>query len=288
MAPQPTLTLEEQAAEAVRAALAHGAALAVVSGSGLGVLRTLGREIATLDFSAIPGLGASRVAGHAGLWSLLETGAGRLYCLSGRRHAYEGLAPAATGFAMRVLARLGVRRVILTNAAGGISPRLRVGDLMLIRDHLNMMFCNPLSGRGELGAARIPVPIVPRSEREERSEIYDPAINARLREAALAEGIALQEGIYASVRGPSYETRAEVALLRRLGADAVGMSTVPEALVAHAAGLRVAALSLITNSHVQSGPPPSHEEVLAAARQSGQRLKRLLARAIMEELRIAD
>ena len=185
-----TLLLEDQAAGAIRATLAQGAALAVVSGSGLGVLRTLGREIAALPFSAIPGLGAGRVAGHAGLWSLLETDAGRLYCLTGRRHLYEGLDPAATGFAMRVLARLGVGRVILTNAAGALSPRLSVGDLMLIRDHLNMMFCNPLSGRGEPGAQRDRVQNAPLSERVEREEIYDPAMNERLREAALAEAIA--------------------------------------------------------------------------------------------------
>lgn len=248
--------------------------LAIVSGSGLGALATLGRELAAADYAEIPGLGGSGVAGHASRWILAEAGGRTFYCLLGRRHIYEGIEPLAAGLAMRVLARLGVRRVILTNAAGGLGPGLRTGDLMLIRDHLNLMLRNPLAG-----AAR------PAGNPQDNPEhyvnpyaagLYDPALCELLAHGALAAGIDLKEGVYAAVCGPSYETRAEVEMLRRMGGHAVGMSTVPEALAAADAGMRVAAISLITNSHWHRGGPACHEEVLEAAARSGRRLRDLL------------
>lgn len=243
--------------------------LALVTGSGLGILAELGSIRASISYAKVPGLGDAGVGGHEGRWFLLELENGSLiYCLGGRRHFYEGIEPQATGFTMRILAQLGVLQVVLTNAAGGISERVAVGDLMLIRDHLNFMFCNTLVGREHSGVDfQMPC----------WGEPYDPAMGALMADVALEEGIELKNGIYAGVCGPSYETRAEVAMFRRWGADAVGMSTVPEVLTACAVGLRVAALSLISNSHVGLTAPPSHEEVLLVARQSGERLKRLLA-----------
>ena len=272
----------DQAAEVIggRLGASDAVRLAVVSGSGLGILSRMGCEAGVVPFREIPGLGEGSVAGHDGLWSLLEVGGRAIYCLAGRRHLYEGIMPPVAGYAMRLLARLGVERVILTNAAGGLSPRLGIGDLMLIRDHLNGMLCNPLVGCPEepVSHPKSATPTHPRAAVS--GEVYDPSMSDQLCAAALAERIELQEGIYAALRGPCYETPAEVTMLRRAGADAVGMSTVPEALVARALGLRVAAISLITNSHVAAATPPTHDEVLEVARRSGERLKRLLARAI--------
>lgn len=250
--------------------------LAVVSGSGLGILSTLGREVAALPYGEIPGLGGSGVAGHASRWILAESGGGRrFYCLLGRRHLYEGIDPADAGLAMRLLGHLGVKNVILTNAAGGLGPLLYPGELMLIRDHLDLMFRSaalfqsaPAFSDNPQSALRAP------------RSIYDPALCERLRQSALDEAIGLKEGVYAALCGPCYETRAEAALLRRLGAEAVGMSTVPEVLAAQAAGLRVAAVSLITNSHWHRAGPASHDEVLMAAARSGLRLRNLLARIL--------
>lgn len=180
---------------------------------------------------------------------------------------------------MRVLARLGVRRVILTNAAGGLGSGLRTGDLMLIRDHLNLMLRGPLSGGndGEDGDCGNGAGV--RAE-DFPPGFYDAELCRILARGALETGVELKEGVYAAVSGPCYETRAEVEMLRRMGADAVGMSTVPETLAAVEAGLRVAAISLITNSHWHHGGPASHEEVLEAAACSGQKLRDLLQWAI--------
>ncbi len=242
--------------------------LAVVAGSGLGGLAAIGRVRAELGFEAIPGLGAGAVDGHAGRWLLIEVGAERVFVLLGRRHLYEGIAPRAAVLAIRVLARLGVGRVVLTNAAGGLTRRLAPGDLMLATGHINLMFANPLLGPNDER-------LVPRFP--DMSRPYSPALSRLIREAARERGTALKEGVYAAVSGPTYETRAEAAMLARLGADAAGMSTVPEVLAARHAGLEAAAVSLITNSH--AGPrhgPTTHEEVLKAARRSGDRLAGLI------------
>jgi purine-nucleoside phosphorylase len=259
----------DAAADAVSRALGPGAASAspaIVTGSGLGLLATLGRELASIDYAAIPGLGAGTVAGHAGRWALLETAAGPVHCLMGRRHLYEGVEPAAAALAMRVLARLGAKWVLLTNAAGGLTRRLIPGDLMLIDDHLNLMLRNPLIGPHDrrLGP-RFP----------DMSAPYDAALRERLRRAALERGIELKEGVYVALTGPNYETPAEARALRRLGADAVGMSTVPEALAARQAGLAVAAVSLITNSHVMQ-EETTHEEVLERGREAAGKLRSLI------------
>jgi purine-nucleoside phosphorylase len=255
--------LREGLASAGEARRASQASLAIVTGSGLGAIAEAGIERAVIPYAAIPGLAGGAVAGHEGCWRLIEIAGSLVHVLCGRRHLYEGIEPAQAGLAMRLLERLGVKRVLLTNAAGGLAPRLRVGDLMLIADHLNLMLRNP--ARGASGPATTP-----------RGHVYDTAMNEALRVAAREAGLALEEGIYAAVLGPNFETRAEVAMLQRLGAAAVGMSTVPEALTARALGMRVAAISLITNTHVASAKPSSHEEVLEAGRRAVPRLVDLI------------
>jgi purine-nucleoside phosphorylase len=163
---------------------------------------------------------------------------------------------------------LGARILIVSNAAGGLRRTFRPGDLMLIDDHINLMFRNPLIGRVERGEQRFP----------DMSEPYDRALRAAARAAGLAAGVALQEGVYAGLLGPSYETPAEVRMLERLGADAVGMSTVPEVIVARALGMRVLGISCITNFACGLAlTPPSHEEVLAAAAEASARLETVVA-----------
>ena len=267
----------EAAIASVQAAMGDGPSpgLAVVAGSGLGGLAAIGRVRAELGFDAIPGLGTGAVEGHAGRWLLIEVGAARVFVLLGRRHLYEGISPRAAALAIRVLARLDVGRVVLTNAAGGLTRRLAPGDLMLVTDHINLMFANPLLGpNDERLGPRFP----------DMSRPYSPALCGLIREAARERGIPLKEGVYAAVSGPTYETRAEAAMLARLGAGAAGMSTVPEVLAARHAGLEVAAVSLITNTHADPRHgPTTHEEVLESARRSGDRLAELV-RAVIERI----
>jgi purine-nucleoside phosphorylase len=248
-------------------AAAREARVALVTGSGLGALAQMGHKLAEVPFADLPGLGGATVVGHAGVWRLLGIGGAPTWCLLGRRHIYEGIDPRVAVLAVRGLARLGTRRLVLTNAAGGLASRLRVGDLMLIRDHMNLMGRNPLLGANdEALGPRFP----------DMSAPYDVEMADVLRERAEETGLRLAEGVYAALTGPTYETRAEVGMLRRLGADAVGMSTVPEVLAARHAGLRVSAISLITNSHARPGDETTHDEVLEMGRRSGASLRELL------------
>jgi purine-nucleoside phosphorylase len=188
--------------------------------------------------------------------------------LSGRSHYYEGYTLEEVTYPIRVLSACGIRTVVLTNAAGGINHRYRPGDFMSLKDHLNWMGGNPLRGSlrgGETGFVDL-------------SETYDPALNRRLHQAARKTGVRLHSGVYIAVPGPCYETPAEIRAFARLGADAVGMSTVPEAIVARHCGLRVAALSCITNYAAGRGAEPiSHSEVLAVGEQSKAQAVRLLS-----------
>jgi len=181
---------------------------------------------------------------------------------SGRFHLYEGHAPQVAALPVRVFARLGIRTLILSNAAGGIRSTFRPPTLMLIADHINLMFRNPLEGALEEGEQRFP----------DMSDPYASELRALAREVALRQKIGLEEGVYAALLGPSYETPAEIRMLARLGADAVGMSTVPEVIVARARGIRCLGFSSITNVAAGlSAEPLSHEEVLAAgSRVAGQ------------------
>jgi len=228
--------------------------IAIILGSGLGGLAKKIGEAVRIPFRDIPGFPEATVVGHEGA-VITGTLSGRdVVALSGRFHVYEGHSAALAAFPVRVCHALGARELFVSNAAGGISPRLAVGDLMMISDHINLMGTNPLVGPVEETDARF----------TDMSDAYDPGFRRILRNTAEALGISLREGVYGAVLGPSYETPAEVKMLRLMGADAVGMSTVPEVIVARALRMRVVGVSCITNAAAGvTGAALSHEEVLA-------------------------
>ena len=243
-----------QAARDFLAARGAGdAKVALVLGSGLGAFGDSVDEATALPYSEVPGFPTSAVAGHKGRFVLGQVGGVPTIVLQGRVHAYEGWAPEEVVFGVRTLAMLGVRAVVLTNAAGGLNPDFVAGDLMVISDHLNMAGWNPLTGANDdrLGP-RFP----------DMTDAYDPALSGAIKAAGDRVGTALQRGVYAGLMGPSYETPAEIGMLRTLGADAVGMSTVPECIALRHMGVRVAGISCITNLAAGISPEPlSHEEV---------------------------
>ena len=244
----------ERAAALIRPLAAASPAVAIVLGSGLGA--GLGGDLAVegeIGFQELPGFPGSTVPGHAGRVLCGTMGGAPVVVFSGRIHFYEGHGIAATTLIPRVAAALGVRTIVLTNAAGGLDPSLRPGQLMLIDDHLNWMGVNPLTGwRMEDGSPAF----------VDLSHVYDPGLLEAAREAADAAGVPVTAGVYAAAAGPSYETPAEVRALAGMGARAVGMSTVPEAVASAALGLRVLGISLITNL---AGHEATHQQVLAAA-----------------------
>ena len=243
-----------RAAEFVRATVGDVPRVAVLLGSGLGAFADTLEDATALRYQDVPHWPVPGVAGHPGRLVSGTCGTRRVLALAGRTHAYEGRGVGSVVFAMRVLGRLGVRTVILTNAAGGIAPDLAAGDLMLIDDHINLMGLNPLAGPNDdaLGP-RFP----------DMSAVYSRRLQAIAREAAVAAGVALRHGVYLAVTGPSYETPAEIRAFSALGADAVGMSTVPEAIVARHMGIEVLGLSCISNLAAGRLPRPlSESEVL--------------------------
>lgn len=241
--------------------------LALVLGSGFGEVLADMEVEREIPYSRLPGLPAVGVAGHAGKVLVGRLVGEPVLVLSGRSHYYEGRSMEEVTFGVRVLAAFGVRALVLTNAAGGIHPHLREGDLMLITDHINLMGENPLRGA-----------LVPGRDRfVDLTQVYAPELQQLLRKAARQAKVPLREGVYLAVSGPSFETPAEVKAFARLGADAVGMSTVPEAIVARQCGLTVAALSCITNRAAGLGPRAiSHLHVLAQPAEVRHRAARLL------------
>lgn len=230
--------------------------LAIVLGSGFQQLLRALTVAARLPYAKLPGFPKPGVEGHAGELLLGHLGHTPLLVLSGRAHFYEGHALDRITFPLRALAAYGIRDLLLTNAAGGINRKFRAGDFMLLTDHINLMGGNPLRGAAQPGQTRF----------VDLTRAYDPILSRLLVAAARKTKIKLQRGVYLAVSGPSYETPAEVRAFARLGADAVGMSTVPEVIVARQLGLRVAALSCITNLAAGISPAPlSHEEVLETA-----------------------
>lgn len=209
----------------------------IVLGSGLGGLADRIDDSVRIPFSRVPGFPRATVAGHAGQVIVGRLGDRPVIALAGRFHMYEGHGANLAAFPVRVLHALGARVYLASNAAGGIRRSFQPGDLMVVADHLNLMFRNPLTGPLEAGDERFP----------DMSDPYDRALRGVLHEAGRATGVPLQDGVYCGLLGPTYETPAEVRMLERLGADAVGMSTVPETIVARALGMRVAAVSCITN-----------------------------------------
>ena len=243
-----------RAAEIILAKVGDVPPVAVVLGSGLGAFAETLQDRTAVRYDDIPDWPRPGVAGHAGQLVAGRCGARRVLVLAGRTHLYEGRGVGQVVFAMRVLGRLGVRTVILTNAAGGIAPALAAGDLMVIEDHINLTGVNPLAGPNDdrLGP-RFP----------DMTQVYSARLRAIAHEAAAAAGLRLRQGVYVAVLGPSYETPAEIRAFAVLGADAVGMSTVPEAIVARHMGIDVLGLSCIANLAAGRQPAPlSETEVL--------------------------
>jgi len=233
----------------------------VVLGSGLGDFADAVAEPTVIPYADVPHFRSAGVVGHAGRLVLGRIGPVTVAILRGRLHYYEGHDIGDVVFPVRVLAKLGVRSLLLTNAAGGIHREFRPGDLMVIRDHINMMGLNPLRGANDerLGP-RFP----------DMSAVYDPAFQDIIAAALVETGRPAHRGVYLALNGPSYETPAEIRMFAALGADALGMSTVPEAICARHMGLRVAGISCITNLAAGlSAQPLNHQEVI----ETGERIK---------------
>ncbi|MFN8583213.1 MAG: purine-nucleoside phosphorylase [Gemmatimonadaceae bacterium] len=243
-------------------------ACAIVLGSGLGGLASRIEEARRVPYADIDGFAATAVEGHAGELTAGLLGGREVLALAGRFHVYEGHPQVQTGFPTRVVHALGARVLFVSNAAGGIRRAFQPGELMVISDHINLMWGSPLIGRVAPTDIRFP----------DMSEPYDAALRALLHECALSRGVTLHDGVYAALQGPSYETPSEVRMLERLGADAVGMSTVPEVLVARALGMRVAGVSCITNPAAgMTAEPVNHADVLRATQIAARQFEQLVA-----------
>ena len=260
--------------EAVRARTDLVPRAGIVLGSGLGGLADDLADAVAIPFADLPGWPAATAPGHVGRLFLGRLDGVPVAMLQGRFHMYEGNDPGLVVQPVLLMGRLGARTVVLTNAAGGLNPGYGAGTLMVIADHLNLTGRTPLLGPNsdEIGP-RFP----------DLTDVYAPAHRAALHAAARAEETNLEEGIYVGLLGPTYETPAEVRMFRGLGGDAVGMSTVLEAIACRWAGIEVAGVSLITNPGAgYSGVPLNHEEVLAAGAAAGPRLARVIRRFVRE------
>ena len=240
----------------------------IVLGSGLGGLAGRVEGAVRVPFREVPGFPSATVVGHAGALIGGRLAGRPVVALAGRFHMYEGHEASLAAFPVRVLHALGVRTLVVSNAAGGIRRTMRPGDLMRIDDHINLMWRSPLAGPTEGGDERCP----------DMSAPYDAALGALLHEVARELRIPLLDGVYAGLLGPTYETPAEVRMLDRLGADAVGMSTVPEVIVARALGMRVVGVSCITNLACgMSTAKLDHAEVLETTTRVARRFESLIA-----------
>jgi purine-nucleoside phosphorylase len=244
----------------------------IVLGSGLGGLADDLVDAVAIPFSELPGWPPATAPGHIGRLLLGRLDGIPVAMLQGRLHVYEGNDPGLVVQPVLLMGRLGAKVVVLTNAAGGVDPGYGPGTLMIINDHINLTGRTPLLGPNadEIGPRFVDL-----------TDVWSPRLRACLREAFVAEGVAHEEGIYIGLLGPSYETPAEVRMLRTLGADAVGMSTVLEAVAARWAGIEICGVSLVTNAGAgYSGQPLTHEEVLEASAEAGPRLARVIRRFV--------
>ena len=256
------------AVELIRTRTSAAPKVAIVLGSGLGAFADTLAERVEIPYGDIPGWPHSTAVGHAGKLVTGKADGTEIAVMSGRAHFYEGYAPAQVVFGVRVLAGLGVRTIVFTNAAGGINLGYSQGGLVLISDHINLQGFNPLIGPNDdsLGP-RFP----------DMSDAYSAELRAVARATASELGVALNEGVYAAMSGPSYETPAEIRFLRAIGADLVGMSTVPEVIAANHMGVRCLAISCVTNMAAGVLPQKiNHEEVLETGRQVRDAFIRLL------------
>jgi len=246
------------AADAIRQRTNAIPDVAIVLGSGLGDFAATLREAVAIPYTDIPNWPASTVVGHAGQLVIGTLAGKRVAALSGRAHFYEGHAMTTVTFATRVIGTLGIKKLILTNAAGGINLTFKSGTLMLMDDHINLMGTNPLVGANDdRFGPRFP----------DMTEVYSKRLRQLAGDAARAHGLEVAHGVYAALHGPSYETPAEIRYLRAIGADAVGMSTAPEAIVARHMGIEVLGISCITNMAAGVLPQPLvHDEVMEVAR----------------------
>ena len=241
--------------------------IGIILGSGLGDFAD-NLEGTRISYSAIPGFETSTVAGHKGQLVFTTVNGKRAIIMQGRYHFYEGYHINRVVFPVKVMKKLGVKTLIITNAAGSINKSYKAGDLMIITDHINLMGVNPLIGENDstLGD-RFP----------DMSEIYNHSLSELAQSMGKKLGLTMRKGVYAAMSGPSYETPAEINMLRIMGADAVGMSTVPEALVANYCGMSVLGISCITNSAAGVHPSRlSHEEVVETAARVKEDFKKLL------------
>jgi purine-nucleoside phosphorylase len=258
----------DEATAAIRKHWDRPARVGIILGSGLGDLANDIRAEATLPYEQVPHFPRSTVIGHAGRLVCGRIGDMSVVAMQGRFHAYEGYTQQQITFPVRVMKALGAELLIVSNASGGLNPHFVAGDVMVIDDHFNMMWDNPLVGVNDdrLGP-RFP----------DMSQPYDPALIDRAMEVARRENFLLHRGVYVAVKGPNYEPRAEYRLLRQIGADVVGMSTVPEVIVAIHAGMRVMGLSVVSNVccpdmlGVANG-----EDVVAVARSAGDKLRKIV------------
>jgi len=268
----PLYDRAENAARTIRARSTEEARIAIVLGSGLGGFAEEFKDSVSLPYQDIPGFVSSTAQGHAGSLVIGKVEGVPVLAMQGRVHYYEGYSLEEVTFPIRTFKLLGVNTLILTNAAGGIDVQLSQGALMVISDHLNLMGVNPLRGpNDERFGPRFP----------DLSEVYSRELQELVIKESRALGITIRRGIYAALAGPSYETPAEIHMLRAFGADAVGMSTVPEAIVARHMGMRVLGISCITNMAAGiSENPINHEEVMETGQRVRETFTQLLRRVI--------
>lgn len=262
----------EHAARTIRARVKQEPRVAVVLGSGLGGFADDFEDAVTIAYEDIPGFVRSTAQGHAGRLVVGRIDQVPILAMQGRVHYYEGYSMEEVTFAIRTFKLLGIKTLLLTNAAGGINVQLSQGALMVISDHLNLMGVNPLRGANdERFGPRFP----------DMSAVYSPALQEIVVEEARALGIELRRGIYAALSGPNYETPSEIHLLRNCGADAVGMSTVPEAIVARQMDMEVLGISCITNmASGISDEPINHDEVMETGNRVRSTFTQLLRRVV--------
>lgn len=264
----------EQAARTIRSRTGLKPEVAIVLGSGLGGFADEFAEAVAIPYGEIPGFATSTAEGHAGRLVIGRVGLVPVIAMQGRVHYYEGYSLEEVTFPIRVFKLLGIKRLILTNAAGGIDIELNQGALMVISDHLNLMGVNPLRGpNDEKFGPRFP----------DMSEAYSRELQQLAVEVARTLGIEIRRGIYAALAGPSYETPAEIHMFRACGADAVGMSTVPETIVARQMGIEVLGISCITNMAAGiSDEPINHAEVMETGRRVRETFTKLLRGVIAQ------
>jgi len=262
----------QAAADYIRSKVKEIPETALILGSGLGVLAEEVQEPVHIPYKDIPHFPVSTAPGHAGVFTAGSLQGQEVIVMGGRFHYYEGYDMATIAFPIRVMKSLGVKTLILTNAAGGVNEQYQPGDLMIITDHINLTGRNPLRGpNDEQLGPRFP----------DMSTLYNPELRRMLQEVAEEHKISYQNGVYAWMTGPSFETPAEIRMLRSLGADAIGMSTVPEAITAHHCGIKVAGVSCISNMAAGVlNQPITEEEVFEVAKLVRERFSTLIRRTL--------